>query len=245
MYPILFSFGKVIIYSHGVMVSLGMILGGLVLYRLAKLEKLKTGFILELLIYSIVGGLLGARALYLILYANQFTGWKQMLEIWNGGMVSFGGMAIALIVAYFYLKNKKQNIFHWFDLGIIAMAVGWAIGRIGCFLNGDSTGIPTPSILGIWGRYPTALFETVLLLAISIFCFWLYQRIKNIWPSGLIFCLAIGLYGLGRFFIDFVQDEPIWFWHLRYGQIGSLILIILALIFFLKIKSGTSKKIIG
>jgi phosphatidylglycerol:prolipoprotein diacylglycerol transferase len=186
-----------------------------------------------------IGGLLGAKILYLILYANQFAGWKQMLEIWRNGMVSFGGMAGALAVSYLYLKNKKQNIFQWFDLGIIALTAGWAIGRIGCFLNGDSTGIPTPSIWGIWGRYPTALFETVLLLAISAFCFRLYQRTKNTWPNGLIFCLAMGLYGLGRFFIDFVQDEPIWFWHLRYGQVGSLIVMILALIIFLKIKFQT------
>ena len=239
MYPIIYSFGLIKIYSHGLMMVLGIIFGGFILYQFIKKEKMRTDLVMEILIYSVLAGFLGAKLLFIILYSNRFD---NIFYLINGGMVSFGGMAGGLVATILVLKNKKQNILKWLDISSIALMLGWAIGRIGCFLNGDSLGIPTLSILGIWGRFPTPLFESMWLLLISGVCFWLYQKNKNRWLPGTIFSLAIGLYGFGRFFIDSVKDESIWFWQLKYGQIGALILIISALLIFDEIKRISAKK---
>ena len=232
MYPILFSIGPANIYSHGFMISLGAIVAGLIIASFTKKTIRDWETILLLVIFCLLGGMVGARLLYLALYSNQFANFKEMLALWNGGMVSFGGMAGGLIAAVVVLTKRKESIGKWFDFSIIGLTAGWAIGRIGCFLNGDSVGIVTLSKWGIWGRFQTALFESLLLALISLISFKLYQKNKNIWPTGTIFVLSIGLYGFGRFFIDFVQEEPYWFWHLKYGQVGSLLTIVFALILF-------------
>jgi phosphatidylglycerol:prolipoprotein diacylglycerol transferase len=232
VYPILYSFGKINIYSHGLMIVLGMILGAYILFRLVKKEGLPSQIFWEIVIFSIYGGMIGARLLYIILYFNQFNTWLDVLAFWDGGMVSFGGMIGGILATFFVLKIHKLNFYKWLDIAIAPLFIGWGIGRIGCFLNGDSTGIVTSSSFAIWGRYPTALWESVLLIIISVLSFSVYRKKKNVWPQGFIFVLAIALYGTGRFFIDFVKDEPYWFWHLHFGQIGSLFAIFVAFIIY-------------
>lgn len=242
MYPIIYSFGKISIYSHGLLTELGIVVGGLIFFYQAKKEKISPDLFALVLLWSIIGGIVGARILYVLLYLNQFSSWLDVISIWNGGLVSFGGMAGALVTAGVILKLKKQSVLQWFDLAIPAFMAGWAIGRIGCFLNGDSTGVTTTSIWGIWGRYPTALYETVLLLIISGVCLALSKPKKNIWSSGLIFSLGLGLYGFGRFWIDMVQAEPVWFWHLKYGQLGSVLTMIIAITLIVALNRRGARK---
>ncbi len=241
MYPILFYLGNFPIYSHGVMIVLGMIVGGAITTRFLSRTIPVYETFMEVILASLFGGILGARILYLLLYSNQFSSFKDMMSFWNGGMVSFGGAIGGILAAGLVLKLKKEPVLKWLDFSIFGLMIGWAIGRIGCFLNGDSVGIYTTSILAIWGRYQTALFESIWLVLISGFLYCFYQKNKNVWPSGIIFSLAIGLYGFGRFLIDFVQDEPIWFWHLRYGQIGSISTLVFAIILILVIMERERK----
>jgi phosphatidylglycerol:prolipoprotein diacylglycerol transferase len=211
---------------------LGIFTGSFLLFKIIKNEKLSLELMAEMLLFSMFGGILGARILYVALYANQFANLKEVLAFWNGGMVSFGGMIGGLLAAFIFLKFKNQNVLKWFDLAIVPLFVGWAVGRIGCFLNGDSTGLPTPSILGIWGVFPTALYESIWLIICSLVIYLIHRSKRFNWSSGAIFSLAFVFYGLGRFFIDFVQAEPVWFWGFRYGQIGALATLVFALVLF-------------
>ena len=230
MYPIIFESGIFHIYSHGLMVVLGIFVGTILLFKFIQKQNLSAVTLAELIIWSLFGGLIGARFLYVLLYLNQFGNWQEIFYVWNGGMVSFGGMVGGLLTAFIYLKTKKENVGRWFDLSIVPLFVGWAIGRIGCFLNGDSIGVATSSIFGIWGHYQTALMESLLLVIICVIIIKLSKIKKNVWPNGMFFAIGFLIYGLGRFMIDFVQEEPIWFWGLRYGQVGSALTIIFALI---------------
>jgi phosphatidylglycerol:prolipoprotein diacylglycerol transferase len=233
MYPILLSIGRVNIYTHGFMIALGAIVGGLVIYFLAKKDNLNIAILFDLIIYSLLGGFVGARLLYIVLYPHQFNGILDMLAIWYGGLVSFGGLAVGLFVAWLVLKAKKEPIYKWFDIGIIGLLVGWAIGRIGCLLNGDSLGILSVSKIAIWGRIPTQLFESFWSLVVAGICFWLLAKKKAILPDGMIFWFGLGSYALGRFVIDFFLDENKIFLSLKPGQIGSIILFLLAFIIVL------------
>ena len=228
-YPILFHIGKINFYTHGLMMVLGAALGGVILYNLAKRDNKRTDFIFDLVIYVILGGLVGARILYLILYYNQFAGFREMLMIWYGGLVSYGGLIGGFTVAYFVIRAKKENILGWFDIGSIGLFAGWAIGRIGCFLTNDSLGVASNSILAIGGRLPVTLFESVWSLVVAVAGYLLWRiRDKVRLPEGAIFLVTIGLYALGRFVIDFFRQEDVFFLGLKAGQVGSLAVFIIA-----------------
>lgn len=231
MYPILLSVGRINVYSHGLMIAIGAAIGGYLVYVLAKRRGLNTSILFDVIVYSLLGGLVGARLLYLILYPNQFSGFIAMISIWYGGLVSFGGIVAGLFIAWAILKAKKEPVSQWFDIGIIGLFVGWIFGRIGCLLNGDSLGIMSASKIAIWGRIPTQIFESILAMLITILCLWLLRKKADLkLPDGLIFLIGIGTYGLGRFIIDFYLDENNFFLFLNTSQIGSIILFLIALI---------------
>lgn len=230
MYPILFTVGKVNVYTHGLMIVLGALIGGYLLYYLAKIRQLDTQFLFDLIIYSMLGGIIGARLLYVIIYYYQFASPLEMLYIWYGGLISYGGIAGGLLVAWLILKRKNQNIWQWFDIGIIGLLVGWAVGRIGCLLNGDSVGMIINSKIAIWGHLPTPIFESIWCLIVAGISYYLLKnKDKYVLPNGFIFWTSVGLYGLGRAVIDYFRDENSLLWILKSGQIGGLAILFIAI----------------
>src|SRR3989344_3914018 len=131
MYPILFHLGSVNFYTHGLMIALGAVLGGAIIFYLAKKEDLSRKYLLDTLIYSLFVGIIVARIAYLIFYYYQFSSWKDMFLIWYGGLVSFGGFVGGFLAAALILKKRHENVLRWFDLGIVGVLAGWAIGKVG------------------------------------------------------------------------------------------------------------------
>ncbi|KKQ17524.1 MAG: Prolipoprotein diacylglyceryl transferase [Berkelbacteria bacterium GW2011_GWA1_36_9] len=232
MYPILFSLGQVNFYTHGLLIAIGCLIGGYFIYALARKEQLPTNFLFDLLVLSLLLGIVGARLAYVIAYYYQFGNWHEMFFLWYGGLVSFGGLIFGFLTAGLILKRKQQNILHWFDLGVIGLLIGWAFGRIGCFLSGDVFGIESTSRLSIWGTLPVALFEAIWSLMVAGILFYLYTVKRNFinqFPNGFIFYLGLALYTLGRFLIDFFRQEDV-FYILKGGQIASLVIFVSAVL---------------
>lgn len=245
MYPILFSLGKIHVFTHGLFMALGGITGGLVIFFLAKKQHLKTDFILDLCFYALLAGIIGSRILYVILYYSDFSSFKEVFFIWNGGLVSYGGIIGGLTISWLFLKAKKEPVLKWFDIGIIGLMVGWAFGRIGCLLNGDSYGIISFSKIAIWDRIPTQIFESIWSLIIAFLFVFVGLKINNKMklPDGVIFFVGLFMYAIGRFIIDFWRDEPTTIWFMKTGQFGSLlvlIFVILALSYLLKRERGSN-----
>ena len=231
MYPILFSLGRLNVYSHGLMMAIGAVAGGLVIFYLAKRKGLKTNFILDLCVFTLLAGIIGSRILYVILYFDQFQRFREVFFIWYGGLVSYGGIAGGFLVAFLYLKAKKEPVLKWFDVGMIGLLIGWAFGRVGCLLNGDSFGLISQSKIAIWGRMPTQIFESIWVIIAAGLCYvGLGFKAKKHLPDGIIFISGIGLYALGRLAVDFYRDEPTIIWFLKGSQLGSLIIFILAIL---------------
>jgi len=230
VYPILFSIGQVNFYTHGLMIAIGCLVGGLTIFGLARREKLPTKFLFDLIVFSLFAGLIGARIAYVVLYYYQFQNWHEMFFIWYGGLVSFGGLIFGFLAAWLILKRRKQNILKWFDVGIIGLLFGWGFGRIGCFLSGDTPGIISDSWLAIQGEIPVSLFEAIWVFVLAGALLYLshFNFIKK-FGDGFIFFVGVGGYALGRFAIDFIREENI-FYFLRGGQIASLSLFIFVLI---------------
>lgn len=228
MYPIIFAVGKLNIYTHGLFMAIGAIVGGLSIFYFAKKRKLRTDLIFDMCVYALLAGLIGSRILYVILYYNEFSSFKEIFFIWRGGLVSYGGIIGGLLISWLYLKIKKEPVLRWFDIGIIGLMIGWAFGRIGCLLNGDSYGIINFSKIAIWNRIPTQLFESIWsLIVVSLLAYFeLKFKDKLRWADGIIFFAGLGLYSIGRFIIDFWRDEPATVSFLKTGQFGSLLVII-------------------
>jgi phosphatidylglycerol:prolipoprotein diacylglycerol transferase len=236
MHPVLFHVGRYTFYSFGLMAALALIVPSLtVLWPLLKRRGVNPDFALELLFAAGIGGFAGARVYYLIqqwpdvrhhLLHSAFSG---IGFTWYGGLI--GG---ALLVVVWTLVRRVP-------VGIVAnamgpgVAMGYAIGRIGCQLAGDGDygkpthlswvlamgyphgTVPTPPGVNV---FPTPIYEIVLMAPIV----WVLYRIAMGKRSGwLTFGWFLVLSGVERFFIELIRRNPVWFWGLRQPQVIAIV----------------------
>ncbi|MCX8012574.1 MAG: prolipoprotein diacylglyceryl transferase, partial [Desulfobacterota bacterium] len=137
MHPILFHLGPVTIYTYGVFVALGLLIGVILAQKQAKRAGLNPEDFHDLIFYSILGGIIGSRIFYVI---QNFSSYKDNLfgivKIWEGGLIFQGGFIVAVAVAWVLIKKKKLSFWKSFDVLAPYLAFGQAIGRIGCFFAG-------------------------------------------------------------------------------------------------------------
>ncbi len=144
MHPILFKIGQVTIYSYGVMVAIAF----LVSIYLASLSAAKRGInqekIMDLGLTLLISGIIGARLLYVLTEIEYYRANPlEMVMIWKGGLVFYGGFIAAFVCGWVFLKRNKIPVLKTCDHIVPYLALGQAIGRIGCFLNGCCFGKPT------------------------------------------------------------------------------------------------------
>jgi len=211
MYPELFHIGGFTMNSFGVMMALAFIAAGIVAHWQFKKRDVKPDFIYPLLIAAVVGGLLGAKIHYLILHPDEWP--KNMLS--GSGLVWFGGLFGAIIGVVIVTKVSKQRLAAIMDSGAIAVSIGYAFGRTGCFLRGDDYGTPTDLPWGIAFPeglppttvrvHPTQLYEIGATLVIFALLVWVISpRFKREGP--LMFAYAI-LAGVERFLVEFIRTN--------------------------------------
>lgn len=230
MHPILFTIGNFTFYTHGLLAVLGIILGVYILYRLAKREKFEAKYLVDDVAYSVLIGIIGARITYFLLYRSQFANFTEIFQIWDGGMVSYGGFVLAGLAFWYFFSKKKENIQRWFDILAISFAPALILGRIGNIFAGEYSGVATASRLSLGGVVPIPLYEALLLLALSAFLFTLYFRYKKGLKPGIYFSTFLAVYGIGRFIIDIWRDESHLFLNISLGQTASLVVGIIGII---------------
>jgi phosphatidylglycerol:prolipoprotein diacylglycerol transferase len=214
MYPELFHIGGFTMNSFGVMMALAFIAAGFVAHWQFKKRGVKPDFIYPLLIAAVVGGLLGAKIHYLILHPSQ---WPENM-ISGEGLVWFGGLFGAIVGVVLVTLVTKQRLAAIMDSGALAVSIGYAFGRMGCFLRGDDYGVPTDLP---WGMafpkgvppttvrvHPTQLYEIGATLVIFAILYWVVSpRLKR--EGSLIFAYSI-LAGIERFLVEFIRtNEPV------------------------------------
>ncbi|MBM66062.1 MAG: hypothetical protein CMH55_07505 [Myxococcales bacterium] len=152
MLPVLIQIGSLKLHTYGVMVVLGF----LVAVNLAQRHGKKVGYdedlIGDLAFYMMIAGLIGAHILHIIVYWN--TGGYaddplKIIRIWEGGIVFYGGFLGA--TAYFFYFTKKHDLNLWAlgDIYIPSLAIGHAIGRLGCLAAGCCFGTPCDASWGL------------------------------------------------------------------------------------------------
>ena len=226
--PVLFSIDGINIPSYGFFVGLGLVVGVLVYWVKSRRQKQVGEGAFYVALAAILGGAIGAKLLewainYQYVVAH-FSDPRTFLygRTLVGGLL--GGLAGVLIVKRkLNIKARMGNAF------APAIALGVAVGRIGCFLTGCCYGKPTNIGWGInFGdgilRYPTQLFESAFMLAMF---FYLQNRAKkeNLKP-GQLFTELMLVYFTFRFFLEFIKAEPVMFAGLTIFQYISVIVII-------------------
>lgn len=217
MFPIIASFGRITIYSYGFFISLAIIAGFIVANRRIKKLQLTTDDLLDLLLYLLIGCIIGAKLLFIL--TNNFMYYlnnpKEILLSGGTGFSFFGIIPAGILIAWWYARKKKINFWALLDVLALSVMIGYAIGRIGCFLNGCCFGLPVNPFLpsshlacvfphvDTYARYPTQLFIFVGAL-ISFFILRWIDRVKKFY--GATFSSFFILYAIVTFFIDFYRD---------------------------------------
>jgi len=159
MHPNLFEIPllKLKIGTFGPMMVLGFLAALFLMRRLARRANLDHTIMTDAAIYSLIAGVIGARAFFVIHHFDQFRGnLFGIVAAWRGGLEFLGGVITAACVLLLYLRFSKLPVRRYLDILVIGLMVGLAIGRIGCFLNADCFGKPTNLPWGV--RFPYKSF---------------------------------------------------------------------------------------
>jgi len=269
MHPILFRIGQFEIYSYGVLVALAFYislyllikdsrhknLGGQALHEtLGGQANIDISTIFDISFWVVISGILGGKLAYIIFNLPAYLENPLDASLWRGGFIFQGGLFLSLAVVFLYAKKKKISFPAVADLFIPYAALGQAIGRIGCFLNGCCYGKPTvlpigkvfainsPAFYhyGALPLHPTQLYSSLFLLT-------LFLILKKIRTNGkfegetLLFYLI--LYPAFRFFLDFLRGDRLgpFFHNLTLFQIICVAIVIISLIILLS-KIGSRKR---
>ncbi|WP_413853985.1 prolipoprotein diacylglyceryl transferase, partial [Candidatus Ruminimicrobium bovinum] len=205
MYPELFTICGFTVYTYGICIATGFFVAMQYVVLNSKIANISKNQIYDLFFYLIVFGILGARLFYVLTEMNYFIKHPvEIIQIWKGGLVYYGGFISSLIFGIWYLYKKHINIKKVLDTFAPAIALGHVFGRLGCFFSGCCYGKECDFFLSIDNRYPTQLFEAFGNLIIFIL---LHRFNKSKHKNGQIFVLYLFFYSLLRFFVEFLRGD--------------------------------------
>ncbi|OGX38143.1 MAG: prolipoprotein diacylglyceryl transferase [Omnitrophica WOR_2 bacterium RIFCSPHIGHO2_02_FULL_68_15] len=235
MYPVLWSWGPVTIHTYGVLLAAAVLIAAQMAARRAGRIGATPTQVMDLSLWSVVGGLAGGRLVYVAQHWPFYRAqpWE-ILRLDHGGLVFYGGLLGGVATALWLARRQRLPVLPTMDLLVPSVALAQAIGRLGCFFNGCCYGRPTT---GWWGvlfpgealaRHPTQLYESAALLLLAAA---LFQRARTPVAAGTqLAWYAVG-YGAWRFAVEFLRgDNPLVLGPLTFSQVVSIPLIAAALL---------------
>jgi len=199
------------ISTYFTLISLGCIVGTLWFIRRARARNLTQVSAIDMALVCLITGFIGARLLHVFYEEPEYyrQSWDRVLHIWNGGFVFYGGVFGALIGTTLFANWRKEPFWLWADLAAPAIALAYAIGRLGCFLNGCCYGkecqLPWATYVEGAFRHPTQLYAALGEALIIIVLLKMESKIKGV---GGLFGLWLFLHGLGRSVMELMRDDP-------------------------------------
>jgi phosphatidylglycerol:prolipoprotein diacylglycerol transferase len=215
--PILYNLGSLPIRSYGVAMALAFVVGILIARRRAKALGYDPDIIIDLAFFVIIASIVGARAAYVLVHWELFRlDPIQMFRIWDGGLAQYGGVTLGAVTGLLFFRHRGIAPWRGADIAAPSLAVGIAIGRIGCFLNGCCHGkacdLPWAVTFppGSHAQYvfpgqpvhPTQLYASIAAL-VFFFVLMAVDRKKPF--DGFLLWLFVMLLAVYRFAIDSIR----------------------------------------
>ena len=244
MLPVLFKVGPLTVHSWGLLLMAGFLLAAWRAARNAERYKITAEHIWDVALWGLLGGILGARFAFVLqnlqdYRANPLAGFA----IWTGGMTFYGGLVGGVLAGVLVCRMRKISILDTADLAALAFPIGYAVGRIGCFLNGCCYGGACPPPLGMRFHTADGLTEPshpaqLYSAGAGLLMYLLLSRLepRRRFP-GQLMAAFLFLYGVYRFFVEFVREgvtaETTALFGLTTGQIASMVLAAVAVMLFI------------
>jgi phosphatidylglycerol:prolipoprotein diacylglycerol transferase len=241
--PVLFQIGDLQIQAYSFFVLLGLAVGLIIFFLYAKRRNSLSENSFYIVIAGLIGGVLGAKIPIWIIYFPQIIAALPDTSLFLSGRTIVGGL-IGGTLAVWIVKRKLKLTGRIGNSIAPAVAIGIAIGRLGCFFRGCCYGQPTNLPWGVnFGdeilRHPTQLYETFFLLTLFIYLHFSFRKNP---PAGTLFDKFLLIYFSFRFIIEFIRVEPKVLFNLTAFQYASLLVIIYILVIKKKIFKFNQKQ---
>lgn len=226
MFPKILTLGDFFLPTYGFLVAAGFLAGIWLTTKLARRASLDTEKVMNLAVYCALAGLAGAKLLMFVMdfgYYAENPGRLFSFDTLLSAGVYYGGFLGAFAFAYIYMKREGMPWLKTADAFAPGVALGHAIGRLGCFAAGccwgalcdrpwavtfhsrdahSLTGVPLDLPL-----HPAQLYEA---FAVALIAAWLYRRSLQPHPPGRILAHYLVLYSVARFFTEFfrMHEQP-------------------------------------
>jgi phosphatidylglycerol:prolipoprotein diacylglycerol transferase len=191
MMPLLFQIGPIPIRTYGFFFACAFYVANSLILKLSAVKKMPPKTIADLVFFTFLVGILGARLMYILTQLPEFMAhpWT-VFEYWSGGFVFFGGFLAAVPYVIWFCKKHQLPLWAVLDIATLGLVLAHAIGRLGCFSAGCCYGKPTSSFLGVRFssseiidhhlRYvpvhPTQLYESFSLMILFFVLFQIWKK---------------------------------------------------------------------
>ncbi|HTX52293.1 MAG TPA: prolipoprotein diacylglyceryl transferase [Candidatus Baltobacteraceae bacterium] len=213
--PIMVHLGPLAIRWYGLCFAAAFLVGYWIMEWVYRQEGKKTEVLDTLLMYMLVGAVVGARLGHVLFYDPHyyFAHPMDILKIWEGGLASHGGAIGILIAFYIYTRRAGAPRYLWLlDRAVIPTALGGFFIRMGNFFNSEIVGTRTT---GWWGvvfdrvdpfpRHPVQLYEALAYLLIFFVLLVVYAQQRERLGEGMLLGLFFALVFSARFVLEFVK----------------------------------------
>jgi len=153
VHPEIFHLGPFVLRSYGLALAIAFLVGIWLATREARARGWDTDQVLNLGLVVLAAGVAGSRLLYVLGHVGEFQGrWLHVFALWEGGLTLWGGFLLGVPAGIWFCSRHKMPTWEAADILAGPTALGAAIGRFGCFLNGCCYGTPTKLPWGM--RFP-------------------------------------------------------------------------------------------
>jgi len=251
MHPRLLELGPVTVYTYGVLLAAAYLAGLQMATARARSRGLEASRVMDLGIIIIIAAIVGAKLLLVAVDFNYYRGHPaEIFSLARSGGVFYGGLIAAVLAAFWYLRRHKMPVWVTCDVFAPGIALGHAIGRVGCLFAGCCFGRPTTLPWGIVFSdpfaasyvgtplgvhlHPTQLYEAGAELAILALLLAVERRGRPF--AGRTFWFYTLLYGVSRFVIEYFRgDERGMLLGLSTSQFISVVLVPLSVYMLLRL----------
>lgn len=233
--------GALFIRFYGLLQAIALVVGYYVVLRLARRVGMADAAVERFLWFVVPAAYIGAR-LYFVIFSWSYYAqdWSKILAVWEGGLAIHGALIGGAVGVWLFARINRLPFLSITDLLVPALALGQAIGRWGNFFNQEAFGAPTAlpwkmfvdqarrpaEFVSAKFFHPTFLYES-LWDALLFVLLWLVWR-KPLQKPGLATAVYVGLYSVGRFFIEMLRTDSLFVGDVRVAQAVSVVGVVIA-----------------